>query len=174
MEKYQLTFTSNFKKIGRILLFLSLPIILIVVTLIIDGNKFSYSNFISTASRFWVAISMISVITIPGILLHYKYYQTDKKILLELDKNFLAIHDSQGFTKTSYENILKAEVYTPAWSGKLPWSDYGFTRIFLRNGTQLLYTSLIFDCVSSKHLYKYYNVSVEEIETFWPWPNKKN
>lgn len=167
-----MTFKSNLLKIGMTLIILSLPVIFFILLLYLSYKKFGYVDFNYAASKSWVFFILISIIAVPGLLLHIKYIKIEKGRFLIFNKRLIEVSKGEFSTRILYKDILKAEIYFVVWNRRNPWSGYGFTRIFLKDGTRLLYTSLVFDCFSSALLFKQNSIDVEELETLWPWPKK--
>jgi hypothetical protein len=140
--------------------------------LISNFRRFGYFEFNSVAYYSCFFFSFVSLVTVPGIILHLKYCQIEKGRSFVLNKSSIEFYKEDKMDKVVFNKIDKVEIHTLAWSYKLPWSGYGFTRIILKDGTRYLYTSLTLDCFSSALLFKRANINVEEIEEFWTWPRK--
>lgn len=167
-----MTFRSNLFKIALTLIYFCLPLIFFITLFIIDFRKTGYFDFNSAIRSFWIFVLFISLITIPGIILHLQYYQLDKRKSLAFNKSSIKFYSEEKFDKIIFNKIDRVEIHTLAWSYKLPWQEYGFTRIILKDGTKYLYTSLILECSSSALIFKRTNITVDEIEEFWTWPTK--
>ena len=164
-----MTFRNNLKFISWTIILFSTPIILFLVFLIksyLDSGSFQWAK---TAIPFAGIFGLISLMTFPGFLLHYKYYQQDKGKFLRFRPTYLEINDITGLNKIYYKDILKVEKHYVSWNRSNPWSEYGYNKIFLKNDVAFTYNCLTHDYLSSAILFKIKNVVVEDYDELFPW-----
>jgi hypothetical protein len=107
--------------------------------------------------------------TVPGFLLHYKYYGHDKGKSLRFRPTYFELSDQYQTTKVYCKDIQKVERRYVAWNRRNPWSDYGYIKVFLKSGVTVSFTCLLSDHISSAAYFRNKNVPVEEDETLVPW-----
>lgn len=149
----------------------SLPIIFFIVLLFVFHNKTGEWQWANTASKSAVFFGLISLMTIPGFLLHYKYYSHDKGKSLRFRPTYFELSDELQTTKIYYKDIQKVERHYIVWNRRNPWSDYGFIKVYTKSGKTVSFTCLLSDHISSTAYFRNKSVTVEENETLFPWVN---
>lgn len=169
MEIKGMTFKSNLKFIGWTIVYFSLPVIFFISILIISYNKtghLQWSDAMSLSAAFFI---VISILTVPGFLLHLKYYKQDKGKSLRFRPTYFEITQSDQTEKIYYKDVLRIEIHHSTWSYKNPWSDYGYVKIVLKDNSFFSYSCLTHDFVSSPSIFKRSGVEVLDCGEFYPW-----
>ena len=169
VEIRQMTLKTNFKHIGLTLSVFCFPIILYLGILITSYYKTDDFKWRDTASKSFVYFGIISLITIPGLLLHYNYYRHDKGKQLRFDLTYFELIAKSQVFKIYLKDIQKVERHSLLWGRRNPWNDYGYIKVFLKNGKSLIISSLITDPGSSEIYFVKNNVTVEKVEDFYTW-----
>ena len=168
MEIKGMTFNHNLKFISWTAILFSLPLILFVSLLIISYQKVGYFQWGEVTSKSVVFFILISIITVPGLLLHYRYYNQDKGKSLKFRPTYFEIIQDAQTNKIYYKDILRIEKHYPVWSSRNPWSDYGYIKIVLKDNSEFSYTCLTHDFISSAILFKNKDVTVEDCGELYP------
>ncbi|MFT3843963.1 MAG: hypothetical protein QM725_02835 [Lacibacter sp.] len=172
-----MNFKTNLQKASLNLFVFSFFIFFFLIILFTAHNKTGEWQLFSSFSKSIPFMIGIGIVTIPGFILHLKYYLSDKGKSLKSKSGFLEISNANNDDRVNYSEIKSVRFYKSLWT-KFPWSDYCFIRINLKNGEVICLTSLLFDPINTKILFKQMNIPVEESELFFPWPfavkNEKN
>lgn len=72
MEEKKMTFKTNLKFIGLTIVMFSLPLFLFIAILITSYSETGQLNWSESAYKSSVFFGIISLVSIPGFLLHYK------------------------------------------------------------------------------------------------------
>jgi hypothetical protein len=166
-----MSFKTNIRYIGMTVVVFSLPIIFFIVLLLVFHNKTGEWQWANTASKSAVFFGLISLMTIPGFLLHYKYYLHDKGKSLRFRPTYFELSDELQTTKIYFKDIHKIERHYVVWNRRNPWSDYGYIKVYTKSGGTVSFTCLLSDHISSTAYFRNKNVTVEENETLFPWVN---
>lgn len=169
MEIKRMTFNQNLKIISWTMILFSFPLILLVLLLIINYLKVGHFQWEKAASSSFVFFTLTSIITIPGFLLHYRYYKKDKGKSLQLHPTYFEITQNGQTTRIYYKDILRIEKHYPVWSHRNPWCNYGYIKIILRDNTFFTYSCLIHDINSSAILFKIKDVIVGNCGELYPF-----
>lgn len=159
-----MTFRSNLNFIGFTVFIFALIIFYFIAVLIIMHSKTGVWQWSETFSGSFFVIVFISLITVPGFLLHFRYYKQDKEKILDFKSNYLEITDRSGISKVFYNEILKVERHSPLWQFKNPWSNYGYIKIIMKNSTAFTYT-----CLTFEGFINHKDFILEHYEDFYPW-----
>ncbi len=168
MEIKGMTFNQNLKFISWTVILFSLPIILFISLLIISYQKAGYFQWGETASMSAVFFIIISIITVPGLLLHYRYYKQDKGKSLKFRPTYFEITQYGQTNKIYFKDISRIEKHYPVWSHRNPWSDYGYIKVVLKDNLIFSYSCLTHDIISSAILFKNKEVTVEDCRELYP------
>ncbi len=114
---------------------------------------------------------VVSLVTLPGFLLHFNFYQHDKGTNLVLNKEHFELHKGSHTCRVYLNEILIVERHSIAWSRKVPWSDYGYIKILLKSGSSVIWSSLLYDLLASKNAFAAGGIAVEQSDEFFPWLN---
>ena len=163
-----MTFKRNLFYIRRTIILFLLPVVLFLFILISNYLEHNQFLWINSAKQTFIFTLIISLITIPGFLLHLKYYYADKEKTLSFGENYLELINNNAVTRVNYEDLVKVESHYILYS-KIPWNKYGYTKLFLLNGTSLFYNCLTHDHISSILFFKSKNVVVTKHEEIYPW-----
>ncbi|RYE57834.1 MAG: hypothetical protein EOP48_04950 [Sphingobacteriales bacterium] len=166
-----MSFKTNFRYIGMTIFVFSLPIVFFIVLLFVFHNKTGEWQWADTASKSAVFFVLISLMTVPGFLLHYKYYKHDKGKSLRFRPTYFELGYRYQTTKVYFKDIQKVERRYVAWNRRNPWSDYGYIKVFLTSSETVSFTCLLSDDLSSAAFFRNKNVAVEEDEILFPWVN---
>ena len=168
MEIKVMTFRQNLKFISWTTILFSLPLILFVSLLIISYRNVGYFQWGEVASMSVVFFIIISIITVPGLLLHYRYYKQDKGKSLKFRRTYFEITQNGKTNKIYYKDISRIEKHYSVWSRRNPWSDYGYIKIVLKDNLFFSYPCLSHDIISSAILFKNKEVTVEDWGELYP------
>jgi len=164
-----MTFKNNLKFIFWTLIWFLFPFILftanIITSYIKTGNLYFQKTFTISA----IILGIVSLLFIPGLLLHYKYYKQDKDKTLRFRPTYMEITDLNGIHKIYFADISKIEKHHVVWNRRIPWSNYGYIKIILKNGQLFFFNCLTHDIISSAILFKNKNVVVDDFEELYPW-----
>src|SRR6185436_724990 len=149
MEKKKMTFKTNLKRIGRTIFIFTLPLFLFTVLLITSYSKTGQLKWVESANKSSVFFAIISLLTIPGFLLHYRYYLRDKGKSLVFHETYFELSNKTGTYKIYYSDIVKSEKHYMFWNSRNPWRGYGYIKLFLKNGEALTYNCLTHDHIAS-------------------------
>lgn len=164
-----MTFKTNLKFIGLTICMFSLPLFLFIALLITSYSETGQLNWNESAYKSSVFFGIISLLTIPGFLLHYRYYLSDKGKSLSFHETYFDLRDRTGTYKIYYSDLIKIEKHYMFWNSRNPWRGYGYIKLFLKNGETVTYNCLTHDHISSAILFKLKKVSIEECEEIYPW-----
>ncbi|WP_367916096.1 hypothetical protein [Leadbetterella sp. DM7] len=145
MNTYRVTINTHFRFLLSTLLYVVIPVI-IGVPLILYLKRGSFDIDIAYSIGVWGVLLLF----IPKLLIHLNYYFENKNMVVyyEEAKKQLRVADTkrdvtftmQDITKvTEYKTYPKAENRT-TW---MPWDDYHYSLVELRNGEKFYFTSLI-------------------------------
>ena len=169
MEISGMTFKHNLKYIGWTLILFSLPLIFFISLLILGFKKTGEFHLLDTISISAIFFILISIITVPGFILHYRYYERDKGKSLRFRPTYFEIIQNNQTNKIYYKDILRIEKHYLSWNRRNPWSDYGYIKIVLKDNLLFSYSCLTHDIISSAILFKNKGVVVEDCEEIFPW-----
>ena len=168
MEIKGMTFNRNLKFISWTVILFSFPLILFVSLLIISYQKTGYFQWGETASMSVVFFLIVSVATVPGLFLHYKYYKRDKGKSLRFRPTYFEITQNNLTNKIYYKDISSIEKHYPVWNHRMPWSNYGYIKLVLNDNQIFSYSCLTHDIISSAILFKNKDVVVEDCGELYP------
>ena len=168
MEIKGMTFNRNLKFISWTIILFSFPLILFVSLLIISYQKTGHFQWGDTASMSVPFFLIISVVTVPGLFLHYKYYRQDKGKSLRFRPTYFEITQNSLTNKIYYKDISSIEKHYPVWNHRMPWSNYGYIKIVLKDNLVFSYSCLTHDILSSAILFKNKEVNVEDCGELYP------
>ncbi len=163
-----MTFRSNFRAIGWTLGIFLMPLFLYAYLLITSGNTDSRSQT-SFVSDFLTFFAVTSFFSLPGLLLHVKYYLQDKGKTLFFEKKQVEWTDKNGTVQIPYADIVKVEKHYLYWKYCNPWAEYGYIKIIQKNGRSARFTTLTCNTDSVAAIFKSEKVAVENVEEVFPW-----
>jgi len=163
-----MTFKRNLKFISWTAILFSIPLILFISILIISYQKTGHFQWGDTFSISAAPFLIISIFTVPGLLLHYRYYKQDKGKSLKFRPTYFEIAQNGQVNKIYYKDISRIEKIHPVWSHRNPWNDYGYIKVVLKDNLVFTYSCLTHDIISSAILFKNKDVKVEDYEVFYP------
>jgi len=169
MQPYKSTFRNNLKFIGLTIFIFCLPFVLFIALLITTYAETDQLKWVDSASKTSFFFLVTSAITIPGFLLHFKYYINSKNKSIYITQTYITITDEERTTKIFYDNLAKVEFHFMFRSIANPWKNYGYIKLFLKNGKTLSYNCLIYDKLSSLALFRSKQVQLEECDEIYPW-----
>ena len=169
MEVKRMTFKRNLKFLGWTIVYFSLPVILFISLLIVSYQKTGQLQWVDTASKSGIVFLIISIVTVPGFILHLKYYKKDKGKSLNFRPTYFEITQDSYTNKIYYKDIVRIEKHYSSWSYRNPWSDYGYIKIVLNDNSIFSYSCLTHDFISSPSIFKKNGVVIEDWEEFYPW-----
>jgi hypothetical protein len=169
MEKKRMAFKSNLGKISLTLIVFLLPFLLFIFPLFSAYSRTGTFNGGKYSGEYLGFVVITCFISLPGLLLHYKYYLIDKGKTLELGKGHFGWTDKQRTTKIAYTDLLKVEMHYLYWKSGNPWSEYGYVTLFLKNGTQLTITCLTYQQDAAAAWFGSKNIRIKNIEEIYPW-----
>jgi hypothetical protein len=169
MEISGMTFKRNLKFIGWSVLLFSLPLVFFFALLIINYQRTGHIEWVDITTKFAVFFIIISIMTVPGFILHYRYYKKDKGKSLRFRPTYFEITKNNQTNKIYYGDILRIEKHYLTWNRRNPWSDYGYIKIILKDSSIYSYSCLTHDIVSSAIFFKNKDVTVDDCEEFFPW-----
>lgn len=109
-----------------------------------------------------------SLIAVPGLLLHLKYYSLDKDKSLQFKSSYFIIANRMTVNKIYYKDIVKVERHDLMWR-RVPWDNYGYLKVYTKNGDSYIFTSLLCDHRSIAAYLKQKGLDVDDFESFYPW-----
>lgn len=169
METHQVTFRKNFKRIALTLFVFTLPVTLylaILITGYYKTNEYKWGDAVYKSAFYF---GLVCIITIPGFLLHFNYFMQDKRTKLTLNTKYFELTDEIQIRRIYFCDIRKVENHSIAWSRRIPWKDYGYVKVQLQNGSSVIWTSLLYDLLSSKNYFVSNGVTIEQSDDFFPW-----
>lgn len=169
MEEIKMTFKTNLKFIRLTIFIFSLPLLLFIALLITSYSDTGQLKWNKSVNKSSVFFGIVSLFTIPGFLLHYRYYFSDKGKSLLFHETYFDLNDRTGTNKIYYTDLIKVEKHYMFWNTRNPWRGYGYIKLFLKNGEILTYNCLTHDHISSAILFKVKKVQTEECEEIYPW-----
>lgn len=143
-----MTFKNNLRYIGWTVVWATLPFLMFIISLVINyqkNGKFQVKNLTLSLLPFLI---IILVITLPGFLIHLRYYIRDKGKALKFRPTYFEISHDSVAKNFYYDEVLKVERHRLSWGHKLPWSDYSHVEIILKDNTTLFYSCLIHDGIA--------------------------
>jgi hypothetical protein len=146
-----------------------LPIVLVVIAVLGSYSTSGEFLWIKAISQYAIFTSMIAFITIPGFLLHYRYWRHDKGKDLQQEWTYYEVHSAGQISKVNYCEIQKVELHTLCWGRALPWVNYGYVKVILQNGEVMKFTSLLTDISMSAALFERAGVEVDYVDSFYTW-----
>ena len=164
-----MTFKRNLKFISLTIILFAIPIIAFISILIIRYQKTGQMEWADTALNLGFLVFFVSIITVPGLFLHFHYYNKDMGKSLRFRPTYFEIIRDGETNKIYYKDILRIEKHYPAWTHRNPWSDYGYIKILLTDNSTFSYSCLTHDFFSSAVLFKNEGVEVEDCEDIYPW-----
>ena len=167
MKVKAMTFKNNLKFIGWTIIWALLPFLVFIISVITSFQKNGSVKLETEALSLFTLLVFILFITVPGFLIHLRYYLRDKGKTLNFHSTYLEISQNSIIKKVYYNEILKIERHYLWWSHKLPWSNYSHIDIILKDNTKLFYSCLIQDSFSSLSWFKSKNVAIEDCEEFY-------
>ena len=117
-------------------------------------------------------IATLWSISVPGLLLHYNYYRSDRNKHLKFRPTYIEIQNKEKIDKIYYTDILKIENHHVAWKYKNAWGDYNYIKVSLNNGLIYTYNCLTRDNISSVAWFKNKGINIEDWEE--TYPNQSN
>lgn len=169
MEKKKMTFKSNFRAISMTFFVSLLPFFLFSSLLMTNYYKVGKPNWSESVQGSLVFFGIISLLTIPGFLLHFRYYFKDKGKSLVFQKKYFDFIVKEESTRIDYSDLIKVEKHKMYWNDGNPWNKYGYIKLFLKNGQTYSYSCLTHDHNSSAILFRMKNVPVEDYEKIYTW-----
>ena len=159
----------NLRHIGLTLFTFCMPIILILVALVEAHCSSGNFQLINALSKYAIFSGMIGLMTIPGFLLHYRYWRHDKGKELILNRTYRELRSLGQVSKIQCSKIQALEVHTLLYSTPLPWLKYGYVKVILQNGNTLTITSLLPDLNTTAFLCREHGIVVEHVDSFYTW-----
>jgi hypothetical protein len=147
----------------------SLPFIFFIVLLFVFHGETGEWQWVDTANKSAIFFGLISLVTIPGFILHIKYYLHDKGKSLRFRPTYFELTEKYQKRKIYFKDIQKIERSYVARNSRNPWRHYGYIKIILKTQETLSFTCLLRDHVTSAHYFRNNKVAVEENETLFPW-----
>lgn len=169
MEIKGMTLKNNFKFLGWTIAYFLLPAILFISLLVVSYQKpgqLQWSDAISLSAPLFI---VISIVTVPGFLLHIKYYKNDKGKSLKFRPTYCEISQNNKSDKIYFKHILRIEIHHSIWSYKNPWGEYGYIKIVLKDNSIFSYSCLTHDFISSPSIFRRDGVMVVDCGEFYPW-----
>jgi hypothetical protein len=169
VEERKMTIKTNFRRLGKTLLVFCLPILLFIVILITSYYKtgeFRWSEPVSKSAIYFV---LVCLVTLPGFLLHYHYYQHDKGKKLKFESTYIELSNHLQTTRVYIKDIQKVKIHSLLWSKRLPWISYGYSEVIFNNGESLKFSNLLIATISSEIYFVSRNTLVEKVEDFYTW-----
>ena len=163
-----MTFKTNLEFIGLTIFIFCLPLGLFLANAITNYSKNGELYLGDAVFKTAIFFGLVCLFTIPGFLLHYRYYINDKEKYIRLRPTYFELIGKTGTNKIYYGDISKVEKHYMAWN-KLPWRSYGYINVILSNGNLLSYNCLTHDHLSSALFFKSKEIPVEECEEIYPW-----
>lgn len=164
-----MTFRSNFRAIGLTLGIFLMPLFLYTYLLLIalsNTGNLGQTGFIPELLSFF---AFTSIFTLPGLLLHIRYYRQDKNKAIYFGKEQVEWTDKNGTVHISYTEMIKVEKHYLYWQYRNPWAEYGYITIMQKNGTVIRATSLTCNVDSVAAFFKSKKVVLENVEEVFPW-----
>jgi hypothetical protein len=112
---------------------------------------------------------VIPIITVPGLLLHIKYYKYDKGKSLKFRPIYFEITQKKKSDKICYKDILRIKIHHSTWSYKNPWSEYGYIKIVLKDNSIFSYSCLTHDFRSIPNIFQRNGAMVIDCGEFYRW-----
>lgn len=95
---------------------------------------------------FYFSLIFSLVFYLPLLILHLNYYfkSTNNVIYIDYDSKKIEINDSVSI-KSYHFNEIKMILIIKSYNNRLPWSDYGYMKIGLKDGNVIVITTLMTD-----------------------------
>lgn len=164
-----MTFRSNFRAVGLTLVIFLMPLFLYAYLLLITSSNISNPGQTSFVPEFLSFFAFTSFFSLPGLLLHIRYYLQDKYKTLLFEKKQVQWTGKNGTVLIPYADIEKVEKHYLYWKYRNPWADYGYITIMQKNGTVIRVTSLTCNIDRVAAFLKSKKLVVENVEEVFPW-----
>lgn len=127
--------------------------------------KFTSLFLVVAGLYFWV----------PGLLIHHQYYQENKDLKIRVTKgNEKIIIKYKGVNFQMNKNEIESIVrYQNVPLSRIPWSDYGYTKIMFNSGDVVVLTSLIIDQIFILDKFYYSSIKPLTVNTRHPFLKHK-
>ena len=95
---------------------------------------------------FYISLIVSLVFYLPLLILHLNYYFKcrNKVIYIDSDSKKIEINDFVSI-KSYHFNEIKMILIIKSYNNRLPWSDYGYMKIGLKDGNVIVITTLMTD-----------------------------
>lgn len=137
--------------------------------LILNYNKnetFLICKSISDSSFIFL---FISVLTVPGFILHYRYERLNRDKQITFKQNFLEIKTETEIKNILYSDVIEVENHTAMWQGRNLWSNYSYVKLILKNKEKIYYNCLTKTINSENNLLKSNRIKKYNIEDIFPF-----
>mgnify|MGYP000917457939 CR=1 FL=1 len=155
--------TSFFKNLSKSFFWL----IYLIITLVFSIYSIHLHNsFLVTTFPFL----LFFFIWFPGLLVHINYWKYNKMSQIKISQgNTIFVLTQNGvsisYSKNEIKEIIRYELNTT----RLPWTNYGFTRINLKNNQSIFLTDLLLDQFQIQHSKFPLNSILVKRRTYFPW-----
>ncbi|MBS1733786.1 MAG: hypothetical protein JST02_10870 [Bacteroidetes bacterium] len=173
LSNIKMTLKNNLKFIAWTLLWAVLPLLVFLIVIIINQDE---TKSIEIGKTFFATVIFsccISFLTVPGLLLHLKYYLTDKNKSIRFRPTYVEITDKSNLYKIYFKQISKIERHQVSWSlRRFPWSEYGYVKIILNTNEFYSFNCLTHDLISSVAKFQQQNIPIKDYSEIYPWISK--
>jgi hypothetical protein len=101
----------------------------------------SNSNTDGLLKGFCVVSLITGLAWFPGLFLHLSYYYNDRGKQITITKTSIQFNNFP-LEEMKFKDILKLEQVDATDFSRLPWGDYGFTKITLKDNSEIKITCL--------------------------------
>ena len=164
-----MTYKNNLKQVGKTLIIFCLPIVFFLIILLTSYSKTKEFSWVEAVSKSAVFSCIVWTIAIPGLILHYNYYMYEKNRFLTFGINFLELSDPLKIVRINYSEILEVKQFQLAWSNKNPWNHYGYTKVYSKNGSSIIFTNLLNDQEAAKRYFTDNNIPFKVVDKLYTW-----
>lgn len=146
-----------------------MPLFLYASLLLITWSNTGNRGQTSFVPEFLSFFAFTSFFTLPGLLLHVRYYQQDKGKTLLFEKKQVEWTNKNGTVQIPYVDIVKVEKHYLYWKYRNPLAAYGYIKIIQKSGRSARFTTLTCNIDNVAVIFKSKKVVVENVEEVFHW-----
>ena len=111
---------------------------------------------------------LISTLTLPGFILHYRYERLNRNRTIIFKQNYLEIKTKKGIENILYSDITEIEEHTVSWQVRNLWNNYSYIKLILKNKEKIYYNCLTETINSENNLMKSDRIKKYKIQDIIP------
>lgn len=146
---------------------------LIVMTLLYFSFIFYFFN-ITDKTIIYLSIPYVVIFILPVIYIHLNYYIHDKNVIINIESLKMTLIKKDVLFNIHMENIYEIEFHMSANKIKnsglrhLPFEDYYYGKIKLKDGNIIVITCLLSKKIDKIFKEHFKNIPITEIKSFYP------